>query len=216
MILGVGIPFLLKKPLRRLFKKAYPFLKCAVCLLLFFFTVSFSILTGILFAERGTGKNDVYTSDTVFIVFGAKVEGNGSPSPTLADRLDLAAEAMKSTPGSVAIVTGSRGVNEPRAEAEAMREYLIAAGIEESRIITEDHAINTIENVKYSLPLVGESKKDSIVCVSTYTHTPRIRLLMTREGVKCRYLASDYSRKEFVFPALVREYLSYVKLFAGA
>ena len=97
-----------------------------------------------------------------------------------------------------------------------MKEYLIAAGIEEDRIIIEDRASNTVENIKYSLPLIEASGRSDLVSVSTYTHTPRIRYLLAREGVSSRFLTSGYRDKLFVFPSIVREYLSYVKLFVGA
>ncbi len=216
VILGVGLPFLFRRTLRKLLKKAYPVLKCITCVLLLFFTVSFSVMAIRLFSEIGTGSGDVYSSDTVFLVYGARVNKTGEPSSTLAERLDKTVEAMKSAPGSVCIVSGSRGPGEPRTEAEAMKEYLIAEGIEEDRITVEDRASNTVENIRYSLPLFEASGKRDLVSVSTYTHTPRIRYLLEREGVCSRFLTSGYRNKLFVFPSVVREYLSYVKLFTGA
>ncbi|MBQ6263482.1 MAG: YdcF family protein [Clostridia bacterium] len=216
VVLGVGIPFVFRKPLRKLLKKAYPFLKCVLCVLLLFFTVSFSLMAARLLSGIGTGEGDVYSQDTVFLVYGGALRKTGEVSPTLAGRLDKAAEAMKSSPGSVAIVSGGQGPGEPRTEAEAMREYLIAAGIEEDRITVEDRASNTVENIRFSLPLVEASGKSDLVSVSTYTHTPRIGYLLSREGVSSRFLASGYPDKLSVFPSFVREYLSYVKLFVGA
>ena len=216
VIIGVRVPFVFRKPLRKLLKKAYPFLKCMICVLLLFFTVSFSVMSARLFSEEGAGEGDVYSSDTVFLVYGGAVRKTGEMSPTLAGRLDKAAEAMKSSPGSVAIVSGGQGPGEPRTEAEAMKEYLISAGIDKDRIIAEDRASNTVDNIRFSLPLVGESGKSDLVSVSTYTHTPRIRYLLFREGVSSRFLASGYPDKLLLFPSFVREYLSYVKLFIGA
>ncbi|MBQ1503750.1 MAG: hypothetical protein IIZ35_07090 [Clostridia bacterium] len=98
VILGVGLPFVFRKPLRGLLKKAYPVLKCVLCVLLLFFTVSFSVMAARLFSEIGTGEGDVYSSDTVFLVYGARVKKTGEVSSALAGRLDRAAEAMKSAP----------------------------------------------------------------------------------------------------------------------
>ena len=173
-------------------------------------------MTARLFSEIGKGDGDVYSSDTVFLVFGAPVRKTGEPSDALAGRLDAAAEALRSAPGSVAIVSGGQSPGEPVTEAEAMKEYLVKAGIEEERITVEDRSLNTVENVKNSLPLTEASGKTDLVSVSTYTHIPRIRYLLEREGVASRFIASGYTNKLFVFPAIVREYLSYVKLFIGA
>ena len=208
----VALPFIFRKPLRKLTRKAYPALKCVLCAGFVFFTLTFCFMTVFLFASDKSAEPDSFTGDTVFLVFGSKVESDGAPSTVLADRLDRVAEAMKRTPGSVCIVSGGQGPTEPRAEADAMRDYLIGAGIEGDRIVTEDRSLNTVENIEFSIPLIEAAGKSDLVCVSTFTHTPRIAILAGRAGLAPRFLTSGVTDMRFLLPALVREYLSYVKM----
>ncbi|MBQ7475458.1 MAG: YdcF family protein [Clostridia bacterium] len=210
--LAVALPAIFRKPLKKLLKRAYPVLKCAMCACLVFFAVSFGVLSVSFFTATETAAPDSFSDDTVFLVFGAYVEKTGLPSDILADRLDKAAEAMTSAPGSVCIVSGGKGDNEPVAEADAMRAYLTAKGIGEDRIITEDRARNTVENIAFSKPLIDGTGKGDLVCVSTFTHTPRIKRLCSRAGLSPRFINSGFPRAEFAYPAFVREYLSVVKM----
>ena len=70
------------------------------------------------------------------IVLGAQLKDHG-PSDVLRRRLDAAAEYLRQNPDTKCIVSGGQGGNEPMSEAEGMRHYLVAAGIEEERIIQE-------------------------------------------------------------------------------
>ena len=71
------------------------------------------------------------------VVLGAQVRADG-PSVILKYRLDAAADYLKKNPGTVCIVTGGQGYNEPYPEAVGMKDYLVQQGIEEERILTEE------------------------------------------------------------------------------
>ena len=216
VLLAVILPAVFRKPLRRLLGRAYTPLKSVMCAALLFFTVSFAVLCAVI----GSGANAAnvpapdYGDGTVFIVFGAKTERDGSPSAVLAARLDRAVEAMEKTPGSLCIVSGGQGENEIRPEAESMRDYLISRGIGADRIVTEPDSHNTAENIRNSMKLLRDMDGvRRVVCVSTFTHVGRIRILAGREGLEAEYLASPYPKKELIFPNLVREYLSYARTY---
>ena len=51
-----------------------------------------------------------------------------------------------------------KGSGEEISEAEAMYEYLVSQGIDETRLIKENRSTNTNENLKYSLALLEESQ----------------------------------------------------------
>ena len=215
-LLAVALPVLFRRPLRRLLGKAYPVLKAVMCAGLLFFTVSFAVLCAVIGVRAGEARVPApdYGEGTVFIVFGAKTERDGRPSVVLAARLDRAAEAMENTPGSVCIVSGGQGSNEIRPEADSMRDYLISRGIAADRIITEPDSHNTAENIRNSVKLIGNMDGvRRVVCVSTFTHVGRIRILAGREGLEAEYLASPFPKKELIFPNLVREYLSYARTY---
>ena len=85
----------------------------------------------------------------VIIVLGAQVRENG-PSVVLRYRLDTAADYLRDNPSTICIVSGGQGYNEPVSEAVAMRDYLVARGIDETRIRMESASKNTVENMEFS------------------------------------------------------------------
>jgi uncharacterized SAM-binding protein YcdF (DUF218 family) len=84
------------------------------------------------------------------IVLGAQVRESG-PSVAFRFRLDAACDYLNDNPGTVCVVSGAQGFNEPVSEGEAGRAYLISRGITEERIFAETEARNTTENIAYSL-----------------------------------------------------------------
>ena len=83
------------------------------------------------------------------IVLGAKVEGD-SPSLMLQRRLEVSRDVLLAHPDWPVIVTGGQGSDESRTEASVMAEWLIAQGIESSRIHLEDRSTNTAQNIEYA------------------------------------------------------------------
>lgn len=81
--------------------------------------------------------------DAALMVLGATVR-DGRPSPTLQARLDAAARLLREAPLRQVVVSGA-------GEAEAMARYLEEDGIEPARIIREEEALNTRENIALSL-----------------------------------------------------------------
>ena len=65
-----------------------------------------------------------------YIIFGASVKPDGTPSGTLARRVRGAWQLSSHTNGTKFIVTGGQGVNGP-AEAEVMKALLLGLGATE-------------------------------------------------------------------------------------
>ncbi len=91
------------------------------------------------------------------IVLGAQVRDSG-PSVAFRFRLDAAYDYLNDNPGTVCVVSGAQGFNEPVSEGEAGRAYLISRGIAAERIFAETEARNTTENIAYSLRLFKASR----------------------------------------------------------
>ena len=89
------------------------------------------------------------------IVLGAGVNGS-TPSLSLVNRLTAAKDYLERFPDAVAIVSGGQGDGENLTEAEAMRRWLTQNGIPDRRILTEDRATTTEENIAFSLDLLRE------------------------------------------------------------
>lgn len=92
------------------------------------------------------------------IVLGSKVHPDGTVSKTLKLRLDKAIEYAGQNPGTLFVLSGAKGENEPCTEASAMKQYFLEHGVEESRLLLEEQSFSTVENLAYS-KLVIEQKE---------------------------------------------------------
>lgn len=109
------------------------------------------ILSGAMLSHFGDkGEKDM----DYIIVLGAQMRSYG-PSVIFRYRLDAAYKYMQENPDCICIVSGAQGVNEHISEGEGGREYLIAKGIPEDRVIAETNSFNTVQNVKYSMDIIG-------------------------------------------------------------
>lgn len=126
-------------------------LRILVILILIGFA-SFIILEGLIIIE-GSKK----TTDKVdyVIVLGARLYGD-RPSPALLERLKVAKDYLMEDEDIKVVVTGGQGIDEKIPEAHAMAKYLVANGIEQNRIIKEEQATNTFENLQFSLTKLRE------------------------------------------------------------
>lgn len=146
------------------------FLAAALGLFVF---VEALILTGF----KDNAKKDL----DVIIVLGAQVYESG-PSVVLKYRLDKAYDYLAENPETVCIVTGAKGPNEPFSEAEGMRRYLVSRGIREDRILPEDQAVNTKENIAYSMQLF-DAGSESVGIISNDFHMYRALRLAKKAGL---------------------------------
>ena len=100
------------------------------------------------------------------IVLGAQVRSNG-PSNVLKYRLDKAADYLKRNPGTICIVSGGQGANEPSSEASVM----------------EDQSRDTHENIVYSARLFDPSE-GQIGIVTNNFHVFRAIHLAKKAGYR--------------------------------
>ncbi len=93
------------------------------------------------------------------IVLGAQVKPSG-PSVVLQYRLDTAADYLRDNPDTICIVTGGKSSSEPEPEGDVMARWLIDHRIEKERILIENQAANTVENLQNSLDLISSDAHD--------------------------------------------------------
>jgi len=94
--------------------------------------------------------------DTTVIVLGARVTGE-RPSLILQLRLEAAAAYLDENPASAAVLSGGLGDSAYISEAEAMKRWLVATGICQSRLFLEEHSTNTHENIAFSQAIISEN-----------------------------------------------------------
>lgn len=97
------------------------------------------------------------------VVLGAGLRPDGDPSETLRYRLDAALAYLDENPETTCIVSGGQGFGEARTEADAMAEYLVERGLDESRLTKEERSTTTVENVRFSSDLLAPDAEVAIV-----------------------------------------------------
>jgi len=192
--------------------KIWTWLKWILCIGMCFYVISFVIFCGYIFAEV---DYDIPTADGDILVMVYGCRTYETPSKALRQRLDAAIELLNAYPDSVCVVTGGQGSNEPITEAESMRRYLIGQGIDESRIYAEDKASSTVENIEFTRNLIDENglQNHKVIGVSTDYHLRRIRILCDTAGFETVLYPATSPDKVMLLSNLVREYMSYVKMF---
>lgn len=210
-----GIPVFFRKYFEKhIPKKPFKVLENIFAWGMLFYSVTFLSLAIYIFSAGGL-QSDVgdLPDDSVFVVFGSKINGE-RPSNVMKKRLDKTLEYMTALPDSVCIVTGGQGADEISTEAAVMKKYLVENGISEDRIFEEDQARNSIQNVKLSVELMEKEQMADrhFVAVSNAFHIPRIKLICARVGVDSSFVLAKDPNWYTIYPTLVREYMSYVKL----
>lgn len=136
----------------------------------------FAVMEGYVLAHDETDREREVSA---VIVLGAGVNGR-VPSLSLQKRLEAAFEYVADKPDIPIVVTGGQGRGEEITEARCMADWLTANGIEEERIILEEQARDTQENLDFSLSLLremGVDTTDNIAVVSSDYHLARAGLL---------------------------------------
>lgn len=104
----------------------------------------------------GVAARDTSGLDYV-IVLGARVKETGL-SKSLKNRLDKAIQYLDENPGTVLVLSGGQGGDEPVSEASAMRDYLVYNGVKEKQLILESRSSSTVENIAYSRVAIEEDQ----------------------------------------------------------
>ena len=137
-------------------------------------------VTGVLIIHAGCGSAD--DDCDYLIVLGAGVNGT-VPSLSLRERLDAAFTYLEGHPDTVAVLSGGQGSGEDITEAECMFRYLTAKGISPDRLIQENRATSTQENLAFSRKLIP-ADANRIGILSSEYHLLRARLMARDQGLE--------------------------------
>lgn len=159
------------------------------------------------------GTNDtVNYNERYLMVLGCGVRGD-TPSLMLKARLDKALNYLERNSGCTVIVTGGKGPDENISEAEAMRRYLMANGVDEEMIIMEDKSTSTTENFRFSNALVnGALEKESTAVITTDFHIYRAEALGNMQGIHTSHICSETEWYN-ILPSYTRELLAIAKMY---
>ena len=141
------------------------------------------------------------------IVLGAAVYKD-QPSLTLVRRLEGALDYLHTYPESVAIVSGGMGPGETVTEAKAMHDWLIAHGIPEERILQENKATSTQENLAFSFRIIrerGDEPDGNVAIVSSAYHLYRAKEMAKLQGVDAVGVAAPWGYFFVMLNYFIRE-----------
>ena len=159
----------------------------------------------------GFRRSEVRDLDYV-IVLGSQVKPTG-PAVVTRYRLDKAYEYAVSNPDTIIIVSGGQGSNEPASEASVMKDYLVARGIDESRILMEDKSTNTSENLLFSSRLYPELAGSSVGIISSDFHIFRALSIAKKCGYSEVYGIPARSVRLYLPNNMIRESVGILKDF---
>jgi len=175
------------------------------------FLTSFVVIEAIIIVN---GNSDEEIETDYLIILGAGLRGE-SVSLTLMERLEKGIEFLTQYPDAKVVVSGGQGRGESITEAEAMRRYLVRKGIDEERIIKEDRATSTMENMKFSKEIIdmqsGRYTQDITIITSDF-HMLRAKMLARRNGLNPRGITCN-TPVQVRINCYIREYFAFVKSF---
>lgn len=154
-----------------------------------------------------SARTDAPDDVEYLVVLGAGLHGD-VPSLSLTDRLNGALDWLESHPDCVAVVSGGQGPGETMTEGEAMRTWLEAKGISAERIIVEDKATSTWENLENSFELIralGADPDGNCAIVTSEYHLYRAKAMAAKLGVECCGVAARTSWPTLALNYFIRE-----------
>ncbi|WP_324615176.1 YdcF family protein [Nesterenkonia sedimenti] len=146
------------------------------------------------------------------IILGAQII-EGQVPPLLRSRLDKAIGVYRQTveaghPAPLMIPSGGQGPDESRPEGEAMAEYLQSQGIPAEDVVAEMQAVNTEQNLKFSVALQQETERTGpAVIVTNNYHALRAALLARRLKLDAEAVGAK-TAFYYVPSAFLREYIA--------
>ena len=138
----------------------------------------------------------------------------------LTQRLDAAARYLDANPDAACILSGGQGPGETMTEGEAMSVWLEARGIDPSRIIVEDKATSTMENLQFSFELIraagGEPDGNCAIVTSEY-HLCRAKMMAADLGVEAWGVAGHTTWPTLMLNYFIREAfaVTYYRIFGA-
>ena len=158
-------------------------------------------------------KSDDNVKVNYAVVLGAGIQGE-EPSITLKRRLDKSMEYLNANPNTNIVASGGFGKGITVSEAEVMKRYFLAHGIDESRIIKEEQSTTSDENLKYTKKLLtslnGEEPQSILIITSEY-HMFRAKYMAFRYYSNVYGISSETPTTVMINYA-IREYIAVLKM----
>jgi|LSQX01.2.fsa_nt_gb uncharacterized SAM-binding protein YcdF (DUF218 family) len=181
--------------------------------------VNFGLTMGFI-VKDATKK---YEEDCDYLmILGGNIIGAETPSRQLVARMEKAVGYLETHPNTIAISCGGCfREGQKKSEAQIIKEYLTANGIEENRIFLEDKSTTTIENFRLALPIIKNISGKEINELNIGFLTSSYHIFRSTQIAKCSGLKTPkrvaaptpdkaifrYIREYFAFFAFVLDFL---------
>lgn len=128
------------------------------------------------------------------IVLGAAL-WNDVPSPALKERLDFAYRIYENgTVDKLILSGGLDGNGSNKTEAEGMRDYLIALGVSSDKLLLENNATSTYENLLFSKRIAEQNKLSKLIVITHDYHAARAKEVAKNLGFEQTQVAATKSK----------------------
>lgn len=144
--------------------------------------------------NKDVAPDGLPTDDSMcIIILGFALNDDGTMKDELIGRLTVGLESAKKYPNAYVLVTGggTAAANPDVTEGGLMGQWLLDNGLEESRLIIEDKAPDTVGNAENSFKILSEQYPSvkSLVMVTSDYHVPRGSLLYYSKCLLAAYEA---------------------------
>lgn len=129
------------------------------------------------------GFRDHATTADIIVVPGNTVRPDGTVSPRLQSRLDVALQLYREGLAPAIFVSGGTG-REGRDEAAAMAAYLVAQGVAPRAIIQDPLGVDTGATAVNAAHYLRTHQLHSAIVATQYFHVARTTLALERSGVR--------------------------------
>lgn len=162
-----------------------------------------------------SARTDGDPEKSYLVVLGAAVHGR-TPSLSLQNRLYGALSYLENYPESKVIVCGGQGKGEDISEAQCMKDWLLARGIAEQRILPEDRSTSTMENLSNARDIILEDggSTDDVAILSSNYHLYRAKLMAGSLGMDAVGVASPMGYPFYTLGMFIREAFGVTHLWA--
>ena len=130
----------------------------------------------------GAGLNDKLAPADVIVVPGNTILPDGTPSPRLQARLDVALRQFQEHRAPRILVSGATG-KEGFDEAASMARYLLKRGVPAGAIIEDNQGWTTDATARNAAALMRQHGWHTAMVATQYFHVPRFRLALERSGI---------------------------------
>lgn len=151
--------------------------------------------------------SDADTAAPYLLVCGAGVNG-GAASRSLVDRLEQTLVWLDATPEGIAVLSGSQGPDEELSEAQVMFDWLRDRGADSGRLILEEQADSSYENIRNTLALIASEGGDPtgrLAILSSEYHLCRLCRMAESLGCEPAAVAAPTSRPSLFVNYAIRE-----------